>query len=269
MNIFSIFKKKAPGKCTECLRPIEGRVWCLDDKKYCRECYNRKMAILQQTGVYHNGGNPVSEKQGGNTPSGRTFVCGICGKELSIKYRHSGNSCAECHASKRTPRSQSTADIPEAVYIDDVTFIRAMKHIPMVPWHQYDVLLAARGYGWDMMKEWADYMADADLEHVSQVTTASLGTRETDVTRSYIDNGGRCTNTPELDRERGGLSVAGISKVLGAPMKIVWYNQTQVLRFFTLVDDELLIKQYAETTIRRTFDTENAMKLGKPIPEGQ
>ena len=82
MNIFSIFKKKAPGKCTECLHPIEGRVWCLDDKKYCRECYNRKMAILQQTGVYHNGGNPVSEKQGGNTPSGRTFVCGICGKSF-------------------------------------------------------------------------------------------------------------------------------------------------------------------------------------------
>ena len=67
----------------------------------------------------------------------------------------------------------------------------------------------------------------------------------------------------------GVLSVAGISKTLGAPMKIVWINQTQVLRFFTLVEDELLIKKYAETTIRRTFGTDNAMKLGKPIPEGQ
>lgn len=36
-------------------------------------------------------------------------------------------------------------------YIDDVTFIRDIKHIPSVPWHQYDVLLAAQGYGWDYM----------------------------------------------------------------------------------------------------------------------
>lgn len=52
-------------------------------------------------------------------------------------------------------------------------------------------------------------------------------------------------------------------------MKIVWINQTQVLRFFTFVVDELLIKKYVETMIRRTFGSDNAMKLGKPIPEGQ
>lgn len=28
-------------------------------------------------------------------------------------------------------------------YIDDVTFIRDIKHIQSGPWHQYDVLLAA------------------------------------------------------------------------------------------------------------------------------
>ena len=32
-------------------------------------------------------------------------------------------------------------------YLDDITFIRAMKHIPAAPRHQYDVLLATRGYG--------------------------------------------------------------------------------------------------------------------------
>ena len=52
-------------------------------------------------------------------------------------------------------------------------------------------------------------------------------------------------------------------------MKIVWINQTKVLRFFTLVDNDLLIKKYVETVIRRTFGPENAMKLGKPIPDGQ
>ena len=161
------------------------------------------------------------------------------------------------------------AELPTSEYLDDITFIREIKHITSGPWHQYDVLLAARGYGWDMMKDWADYMSDADLEHISQVTTSSLGAQEKDVTKSYTDNGGKCKNIPELNVEMGVLSVAGTSKTLGAPMKIVWINQTQVLRFFTLVEDELLIKKYAETTIRRTFGTDNAMKLGKPIPEGQ
>lgn len=50
-------------------------------------------------------------------------------------------------------------------------------------------------------------------------------------------------------------------------MKIVWFNQTQVLRFFTIVDDETLIKKYIETVIRRTFGTNDAMKLAKPIPK--
>lgn len=144
-----------------------------------------------------------------------------------------------------------------------------MKHISAGPWHQYDVLLAARGYGWDMMKDWADYMAEADLEHISQVTAGSLGTQEKDFTASYSDNGEKCKNTPELNIEMGTLSVAGMSKTLKAPMKIVWINQTQVLRFFTWADDDLLVKKYIETMIRRTFGTENAMKLGKPIPNGQ
>ena len=164
---------------------------------------------------------------------------------------------------------QKTKTISEDEYIDDITFIREIKHIPSGPWHQYDVLLAAQGYGWDNMLYWADYMAEADLEHISQVTTGTLGAQENDITQSYSSNGGKCKNTPELTTERGFLSVAGISRTLKAPMKIVWINQTQVLRFFTLVDDELLIEKYIETTIRRTFGTENAMKLGKPIPKGQ
>lgn len=160
----------------------------------------------------------------------------------------------------------STVKISAEDYLDDITFIRELKHITAGPWHQYDILLASCGYGWDMMKDWADYMSDADLEHISQVTTGLLiGSQENDITKSYSANGRKCKNTPELCTEMGVLSVAGMSKTLKAPMKIVWINQTHVLRFFTLVDDELLVKKYVETTIRRTFGTENAMKLGKPI----
>ena len=139
-------------------------------------------------------------------------------------------------------------------YIDDVTFIRDIKHIQSGPWHQYDVLLAAQGYGWDYMISSADYMAAADLENISQVTSGFIDSEDTDITE-------------ELKNEAASLSVAGISKTLKAPMKIVWFNQTQVLRFFTIVDDETLIKKYIETVIRRTFGTNDAMKLAKPIPK--
>ena len=150
--------------------------------------------------------------------------------------------------------------------LDDVTFIRDMRHTEAGGWHQYDVLLAARGYGWEMMLDWADYLAGADLDHISQVISSRIGAQEMDCTASYSSHNGRCRETPELQMENGVLSIAGISRTLATPMKIVWFNQTQVLRFFTLVDDELTIRKYVETVIRRTFGTDKAMKLAKDIP---
>ena len=152
-------------------------------------------------------------------------------------------------------------------YIDDVSYIRAINHLNIGPWHQYDILLASQGYGWDFMIKWADYMADADLDNLSQVTTGDLGEEEKEITESYVRNNKKCFNLSELATEKGVLSIAGISKVLGAPMKIVWINQTNTLRFFSIIDNETLIRKYAETVVRRTFGTENAMKLGKPIPD--
>ena len=76
------------------------------------------------------------------------------------------------------------------------------------------------------MKDWADYMADADLEHVSQVTAGSPGTQVKDIITSYSSSGSKCKNTPEQNAEMGVLSVAGMSKSLTAPMKIVRINQT-------------------------------------------
>ena len=158
----------------------------------------------------------------------------------------------------------------DAAVLDDITFIRELKHIPAGPWHQYDILLLARPYGWDTMLDWADYMAGADLTNISQVTSAPIvGGPETDLTDSYQAHNGRCCETPELEEEDGVLSVAGISKTLHAPMKFVWFNQTPVFRLFTMVDDEDLINKYAETAIRRSFGTADAMKAAKPVPAGQ
>lgn len=166
-------------------------------------------------------------------------------------------------AKKEMHDTQKVYDFSADEYLDDITLIKDLKHIHSVPWHQYDAFLAAEGYGWDQMIDWADYMAASDLEHITQVTTGSLGTQGEDITESYNNSDGICAETQELKTEMGFLSVAGISKVLGVPMKIVWFNQTRILRFFTLIDNDLLIKKYAETVIRRSFGTENAMKLGK------
>lgn len=62
-------------------------------------------------------------------------------------------------------------------------------------------------------------------------------------------------------------SVYGISRVLKCPVKIVWFNQSRVLRLFTIIDDEVLLTKYIETVIRRTFGTKDAMKLAKPVPK--
>ena len=62
MGLFDMFKKKeehkTQTKCAECFRPLVGPVYSLDNKKYCKKCYNRKMAIIQQTEGQGNCANP-------------------------------------------------------------------------------------------------------------------------------------------------------------------------------------------------------------------
>lgn len=117
-----------------------------------------------------------------------------------------------------------------------------------------------------MMKDRADYLSEADLEDISQVTTGIMDEASSSVTQSYIDHGRKCAQTPELDTEQGILSIAGMSKVLQVPVKIVWTNQTNQLRLFTSVADESTMKKYVETVVRRTFGTKDAMKIGIPVP---
>ena len=99
---------------------------------------------------------------------------------------------------KETRNPQEVASLPTDEYLDDMTFIRDIKHIQAGSWHQYDVLLAARGYGWDMMIDWADYMSVSDLEHISQVTTGYMGTQEKDITESYNKSNRKCAETQEM-----------------------------------------------------------------------
>ncbi len=162
-------------------------------------------------------------------------------------------------------------DVSSEEYLDDITYISEIKQIPGVHgvWQQYDILIAARGYGWAYMVNSADYLTTADLEDISQVESGELFLMHRDLTDAFRKNGGKVTGIPESENESGFLSVAGMSKTLHEPVKIVWINQTRILRIFSLTDDVPLIERYAETIIRRTFGTKDAMKRGKPLPENR
>ena len=51
--LFKLLKKKIAKrratKCFQCLRPIDGHIWKSDNKTYCKKCYNKRMASIQQT----------------------------------------------------------------------------------------------------------------------------------------------------------------------------------------------------------------------------
>lgn len=151
--------------------------------------------------------------------------------------------------------------------LDDISYIQEMKHI-RGPWQQYDVLLAARGYGWNTMVDWAAYMESADLDAISTITTAEMvNMPSTELIDQYRKEPNGIKNFAALKEEKGLLAIGGISRMLKAPVKIVWFDQTRVLRFFTPIDDEELLTKYIETAIRRTFGTKDAMKKAKPVPK--
>lgn len=185
------------------------------------------------------------------------MFCKQCGAE----NKEGSNFCIKCG----TPIS-----LPNEYELDDVTFIREIQHMKCGAWEQYDVLLAARGYGWEDMKSWAEYMSknDLDLSFGTLTVSQMIGTNAIELIEQY-HSVGDIHQIPELETERGVLSMGGGSQKLHALVKIVWMNQTRCLRIFTTVNDEVLIRRYIETVIRRTFGTPDEMKLAKPIPEGQ
>lgn len=142
---------------------------------------------------------------------------------------------------KRNAKTKAIAANEAETMLDDISYIQEMKHlygkVGFVLWQQYDILLASQHYGWETMVDWAAYMESADIENFERLT-----------------------------EENGSLSIAGYSRTLNDSVKIVWFNQTRMLRVFTHINDETLITKYVETFIRRTFGTTDAMKLAKPVP---
>lgn len=149
--------------------------------------------------------------------------------------------------------------------LDDVSYIAELKHIEGA-WNQYDFLLASQGYGWNYMVDSADYMTNAELENIGTVSVSKiLGANEEELIDEFRSVGGSIRKMSSLSEEAGALGLGGMSKIIGGPVKIVWLNQTRVIRIFTPINDEDLLTRYAESVIRRNFGTPDAMKKAKPV----
>lgn len=152
----------------------------------------------------------------------------------------------------------------ESDIIEDMSYIADLHHIKG-PWHQYDFLLASQGYGWDYIIDSADYMIHSDLEQIGTISiTKSLDSNMEELMDEFHSVGCVIKKMTTLSEEASTLGVGGISKMIGYPVKIVWINQSRVLRLFTPIDDEDLLARYAESVIRRNFGTKDAMKKAKP-----
>ena len=172
---------------------------------------------------------------------------------------------AEAPAAKKTEPAAETPAMGGT--LDDITFIRDMRSGMSGPWHQYDILLAARPYGWGTMVDWAAYMASADIHHIGTVTAGDLGLSSREMIDAFRESGEDLKKMKELEYEQGYLAIGGSSWTLSDLVKIVWINQTSTMRIFTMRDQDERIRAYIETAVRRTFGTPDAMKVGRPIPE--
>ncbi len=151
----------------------------------------------------------------------------------------------------------------DSVELDDLSYIKKMYHQQNGPWHRYSILIDARPAAWITIIDWADYMAEADLDKITTVTYGSPGEKEKEINDQFKKYK-KMANIPELQNERSRLAIGGVSRVLHCPVKIVWFNQKRVIKVFTWVDDDKLMERYVETVIRRTFGTADAMKPVMP-----
>ena len=138
-----------------------------------------------------------------------------------------------------------------------VSYIEDMKQLAFkmgdTVWQQYDILLATRGYGWDDIIEAADYLASADMDYIDSISTSSPTEETEELVHAYRQSKGSLKDLSLLAEEKGSLGLDGHSRKFDRSLKIVWYNQTRVLRIFSMFDDAALIREYVETMMQRAF----------------
>lgn len=187
---------------------------------------------------------------------------GMEGKNMGLKDLFNKSKAEE----KVNTAAKENANVTsEADYLDDTSYVVRFEHTEQNGWHLYTLQMTG-GYGWEYMISSADYVKSVDFLDLQQVSYSMIaGAQEIDITKLFKNTNMKFAECKELENERGILSMAGVSKHAGIPVKIVWFNQTQILRFITPINDEIRIKKYAESLIRRNFGTPDSMKMGRPI----
>lgn len=150
--------------------------------------------------------------------------------------------------------------------LNDTPYIYSVEHI-VGPWHQYDFTLAVRGYGWEYVLSSAEYMIQADLCNIGTISiTPFAGSQAKEYVSNFRENDENISLIAEFKNEASMLGVGGLSKALGGmPLKIVWINQTNIIRIMTPADDTEFMIRYMETVIRRNFGTADALKKGNTV----
>lgn len=140
------------------------------------------------------------------------------------------------------------------------TNINAVSHVKCGVWHQYDILLSGTIYGWEYILNWADYMAASDMKQIDLVSLADPGSGDINITgefEQYLS----IKNMPSVMEEHSTLGLAGTGNMSRGPIKIVWFNQTKMLRIFITTRNDEFILKYVDTMVKRNFGTKDQMKL--------
>ena len=143
-----------------------------------------------------------------------------------------------------------------------------IKHYKCGRWEQYDVLMSVN-FSWQMIVELANYMASTDISNIDQVSISDhISGEDKDQTYEFAFHG-TVRQMPSLANEHAALGLAGTSKTLNALTKIVWFNQTRIIRVFTTVKDQTAIRDYADKILNKDFGTADETKQCSPSPELQ
>lgn len=83
-------------------------------------------------------------------------------------------------------------------------------------------------YGWNFVLKAAQYIIDADfMDDLQRVATADIaGDKDKEWLEEVRSAGNKLVDCPNVSAEQGVLIVSGLSRIMGCPMQIMFYNQT-------------------------------------------
>lgn len=169
-------------------------------------------------------------------------------------------------AVKLSKNVEGEADIKKTVQkgeIDDLSYVKKIQMTKLGNWFMYDVLLDARPLGWEQIVIVVNSIAKLDMVHVDKLEVSQMAGTPVNLMDEYEKSGHEIVNMPTLKKEASNIAIAGSSKRAGL-VQVVFFNQTSLIKFMTMEEKEDTIRRYTETIARKSFDTPDDMKLGRP-----